>query len=488
MKRRDEQVENGSVVFWSRRHEDGRYASGGVRYRVPVRCGACGQVREVSASRARRSGFTGLCRACANAQTSRARMTTEDKQLASGSVVFWSRRYRDGRFAGGDIRYRVPVHCGACGQVREVSASRACRSGFTGLCPACASAQTGRAKMTTEDEQLASDSVVFWSRRYRDGRFAGGKARYRVPVRCGVCGQVREVSANMARRSDLTGLCPVCAGNEKVCISKETLVHLYHDEGLSLPEISDRLGCGAATVLSRMEEYGIERRLPGSVPQVLVPEEVLRRWSPELAYVAGMITADGSLERGRNEVGFYSTDYQWIEVYLALLQINAPVHEKPLESGKTLYTVEFSDPNYRAFLERIGLTPAKSTERTLGPLNVPDTFFCDFLRACIDGDGGIYSYPRKSKDYFTLRARLYSSCRPFLAWAREMVKRLIGLEATGLYCSKPNGVLWVLVYGGFRARQLLEWIYYAPDLPCLERKRAVWERYVHSRSHRQNPG
>jgi len=30
---------------------------------------------------------------------------------------------------------------------------------------------------------------------------------------------------------------------------------------------------------------------------------------------------------------------------------------------------------------------------------------------------------------------------------------------------------------GSKARLLLEWIYYAPDLPCLERKRAVWEEY-----------
>ena len=34
---------------------------------------------------------------------------------------------------------------------------------------------------------------------------------------------------------------------------------------------------------------------------------------------------------------------------------------------------------------------------------------------------------------------------------------------------------------GSKARRLLEWIYYAPDLPCLERKRAVWERYLRAR-------
>lgn len=65
-KRNDEHLPGGSVIYWSQRFQDGRYPSGGVRWCVPVRCGWCGEVREVSTSVARNSKFTGLCPSCAN--------------------------------------------------------------------------------------------------------------------------------------------------------------------------------------------------------------------------------------------------------------------------------------------------------------------------------------------------------------------------------------------------------------------------------------
>lgn len=88
-------------------------------------------------------------------------------------------------------------------------------------------------------------------------------------------------------------------------------------------------------------------------------------------------------------------------------------------------------------------------------------------------DGGIYIYPQKD-----FRVELCSVCRPFLEWVEETVERLIDLEASGLY--RKAGEAWALTYFDSRARRLLERIYYASDLPCLERKRAVWEEYCHS--------
>lgn len=404
---------------------------------------------------------------------------TKDERLENGSVVYWSQRFKDGRTPSGSIRWRVPVRCGECGQVRDVGVSQTYESDFSGLCYACANVKTGQAARRVEDEKLANGSMILWSQRRRDGRKPNGGIRWRVPVRCGRCGKVREVGTGKVHRPDFTGLCSTCASlDRRIDIPGATLERLYHDGGLSMAKVGDRLGCSVKPVWKRMREHGIESRPVGGIPQTLVPEEVLHRWSPELAYVVGMVATDGNLKRGSNGVKFFSTDYQWIKTYQTLLRIDTSVYERPLESGKTLYTVELNDPDYRAFLEGVGLTPAKSTERTLGPLNVPDVLFRDFLRACIDGDGGIYAYPRKRCSTLQLKVELTSSCRPFLAWIQEAGERLVRLEASGL---RWTGSAWSLTYYDHKARRLLEWLYYAPDLPCLERKRAVWEEYLRAR-------
>lgn len=55
---KDVMLDNGSIVLWSQREEDGDPKS------VPVRCGGCGKVRMVSASKASQKGYRGLCRKC----------------------------------------------------------------------------------------------------------------------------------------------------------------------------------------------------------------------------------------------------------------------------------------------------------------------------------------------------------------------------------------------------------------------------------------
>lgn len=150
-------LETGSVIYWSQQRRDGKYSSGRIRWRVPVRCGQCGQMREVDRGAVAGKDHTGLCPSCGNGPR------TEDEELASGSVIYWSQRFEGGRDTGNRVLWRVPVRCGMCGQVRVVSASRARQSGFTGLCLACANTSTSQARMVTEDEELASGSVVYWS-------------------------------------------------------------------------------------------------------------------------------------------------------------------------------------------------------------------------------------------------------------------------------------------------------------------------------------
>jgi hypothetical protein len=126
----------------------------------------------------------------------------------------------------------------------------------------------------------------------------------------------------------------------------------------------------------------------------------------------------------------------------------------------------------------IGLTPAKSL--TLGPLAVPDEFFPDFLRGCIDGDGSILRYvdryhvaKKESYVYERLYLSLVSASRRFLEWMQTTNERLIGVTGSINVKKKPHcRPVYVLRYAKRESLIVLPWMYYAADLPCLARKRA----------------
>jgi hypothetical protein len=123
--------------------------------------------------------------------------------------------------------------------------------------------------------------------------------------------------------------------------------------------------------------------------------------------------------------------------------------------------------------------PAKSLR--LGPLQIPDEFFADFLRGCIDGDGSILTYTDryntfKSPKYVYQRlfVTLVSASRPFLEWVHAAVRRLVGLRGAVITreLKLPKHAISVLKYAKHDSIQLLNWLYYAPDVPCLARKKA----------------
>ena len=75
--------------------------------------------------------------------------------------------------------------------------------------------------------------------------------------------------------------------------------------------------------------------------------------------------------------------------------------------GHACHRLQWRDRELYGWLTDIGLTPRKSL--TLGPLTVPDEYFADFFRGCIDGDGTILVYTdrhRHQERHVRLRAPL----------------------------------------------------------------------------------
>lgn len=255
--------------------------------------------------------------------------------------------------------------------------------------------------------------------------------------------------------------------------SRDELERLYIEEEYSEDDIGELFNCSGRTIGRRLQELGIPTRPACGVPIRTVPAKLLDSWSPNLAYAVGLIATDGNLSKDRSRVEFISTDQELIELYCHALGLDG-IHIvfTHYESRKPWYKVKVSDNLFRIFLNNIGLAPAKS--KTMGPLQIPDAVFPDFLRGVFDGDGSWHVSKSFLGRYQCLRAEVCSASLDFARWIQQRIECLSGLQCN--FRSRSLGRYHYLTFSGQKALALGRWLYYSPNVLALTRKRQIWDQ------------
>jgi hypothetical protein len=271
-----------------------------------------------------------------------------------------------------------------------------------------------------------------------------------------------------------------------VFIDAVTLQRLYIDERLTTVQVARHFQCSPSTVRRQLSRFGIPTRRRGPAPRRLrrVPGEPLGGWSADVAYVVGLIATDGNLGRGTTTISIVSKDMDLLETVRRCLDVTTAM--KPHRGGYSnrCHRLTWRDRAFYDWLRSVGLSPAKSL--TLGPLVVPDEYFADFFRGCIDGDGSILTYTDRyhtTKNERYVYDRLYvsivSASPRFIEWLQATVCRLTGVSGSiVIRHEQGKNPVWLLRYAKAQSMQLLAWMYYAPNVPCLERKRITAERFL----------
>lgn len=209
-----------------------------------------------------------------------------------------------------------------------------------------------------------------------------------------------------------------------------------------------------------------------------------REWTPDIAYVVGLLVTDGHVSVDGKSIVLVSVDREQLETARIILRLASPPKPHRGGSGRGL-RIQFSDVLFHRWLREIGFTPRKTY--TVGRILVPDEFFRDFLRGHLDGDGTITTYTDRYNTkvkpeyvYQRLYLRFLSASRAHIEWLQERIKALLGVD--GYVTSRKGTLARVPVYGLHFAKKdaiaLLRWMYYAPDVPCLARKRAIAEPFL----------
>lgn len=192
------------------------------------------------------------------------------------------------------------------------------------------------------------------------------------------------------------------------------------------------------------------------------------KWSPNFAYAIGLIATDGNLSKDGRHINFTSKDKELADLFKVCLKIDNKIGTKARGGSKEkkYFVVQFGDINFYNFLNGLGLTRAKS--KIIKDLKIPDLYFVDFFRGCVDGDGSITSGNHPESRHPQLRLKLYSASPEFLAWIKNMVKINFHIHR-GWMTHSSNNRCFELNYGKEDAKKIFDFIYYSGAV-CLLRK------------------
>lgn len=201
------------------------------------------------------------------------------------------------------------------------------------------------------------------------------------------------------------------------------------------------------------------------------------KWSEQLAYVVGIITSDGNLSSDGRHINITSKDLEMVQNVKEILHLSNTIGRKARGGSieKKYYVLQFGSKNFYAFLLSIGLTPAKS--KTIQKVLVPDIFFSDFLRGCIDGDGNIYESKHPESKHLQLRLTLASASKPFLIWILASIQKIYKIQG-GWIVTVEKKSAHMLRFGKSDSIQILRAMYAHSRRYALQRKLTIAEKYL----------
>ena len=192
-------------------------------------------------------------------------------------------------------------------------------------------------------------------------------------------------------------------------------------------------------------------------------------WSSDFAYAIGLLVTDGNLSPDGRHISFVSKDIEQVRNFLTCLGLKVKIGVvKSGYDASEAYKVQFGDVLFYKFLQKIGLTCAKS--KTMGVIKIPRKYFFDFLRGCFDGDGYTYSYwDKRWKSSFMYYLGFVSAAPAYIKWLQNKILELTGKKGHVTYSKRSSCAQ--LKYAKKDSLYIMKKMYYTKNVVCLSRKR-----------------
>jgi hypothetical protein len=211
-----------------------------------------------------------------------------------------------------------------------------------------------------------------------------------------------------------------------------------------------------------------ERGLTKTVKKYFFDEDFFTVWTPDLAWLLGVIWSDGCLFGQCIEI--CSKDKQLLDTIAALVSHN--VGPVPKNRGNH-WRLIMSSKSVATLLRSRGLHERKSLSIDM-PKGMPLEFDRDFVRGLFDGDGSITSRMHRPR-------QRVAGCQAYICGASEALKESLinWMRANKItFNERYRGTVWRLTVSKQRSLIILySLMYHSDSSPRLNRKFLVFNRW-----------
>jgi hypothetical protein len=141
-------------------------------------------------------------------------------------------------------------------------------------------------------------------------------------------------------------------------------------------------------------------------------ESKIIEWNEEIAYLLGLVVSDGHIGSDRSTVCFTNKDNELINIFISIVESITGKRNNLTTTDAGCKQYKVTDRSLYNWLKERGVTPNKSL--SIGKIEVPNSYFLDFLKGVIDGDGSVCYKNR-------VNIRIYSGSKDFLEFIREQL-------------------------------------------------------------------
>jgi len=291
-------------------------------------------------------------------------------------------------------------------------------------------------------------------------------------------------------------------------LTKEYLVSEYIGKKKSLRDIAKECYCTYQYVYKKMVEYDIQLRNKAFARLLALDREKIKRtridyesqeymatikkhhtnesffsiWSPEMAYVLGVIYTDGNIlpsrkrdpsrkkALSRDRLAIAQKETELLIKILAMMNSDAEIQFR--RKDKVYYFHVYNAKIYEDLIN-LGLSPKKS--RIVKFPKVPPEYVRHFIRGCWDGDGSVF-FEKRRPHY--LIAHFVSGSQSFIRSLVEHLKKA-GLPERTIYETKGRRPSYNIKYSGYQCKKLHHFLYdNVPSTQYLERKYSIFRDFA----------